>query len=206
MRCVLEALAFSIARFGQRHSRSHVHMTATYHSPEWAKTSAAYSTARVRPAAARVYFTDAAQALVPLSFEVEIRGLLEPLRGGHGRHVGRLAAPGGAFTSPTRSSWCAGSRRTSARSGAASQTTLPRGAGVLAGPSCNSDETHAIQLAIKHRNTGTASTPGAVLDGAKLFEHGSTRRRHTRRWSTGPAKRAGRPGRATNGREARRSL
>jgi hypothetical protein len=123
--------------------------TATYfHSLEWAKTWAAYSAGRIRPAAKLVYFTDGMQALVPLSFEVKAGGLLSRYAASTGGTYG-----GWLYRQPLHITharelvrWLTQDLGKSLVWRLNPYDELAFRAGVLAGLRCKSDETHAIEL------------------------------------------------------------
>ena len=123
--------------------------TSTYfHSPEWAQVWAAYSSNRIRPEPKLVYFSDGAQALLPLCFEVKAGGLLS-------RYASSTQATYGGWLSrqPLHIThaerlvhWLTRGHGRSLVWRLNPYDELAFRAGVLEGLACKKDETHALRL------------------------------------------------------------
>ncbi len=135
--------------------------TATYfHSPEWAKIWAFYSRGRIRPAAKLVSFSDGAQAVLPLCFEIKAAGLLSRYASStQGTYGGWLARQPLSMSHAVRLvDWLTKDQKKSLVWRLNPYDDLAFRAGVMKNLKCKGDETHALRL------TGT---PEDMLKGFK---------------------------------------
>jgi Acetyltransferase (GNAT) domain len=119
-----------------------------FHSAEWARLWSEYSGGQLRPAPKLVHFSDGTRALVPLSFESKMGGLLN-------RHVSSAQGTYGGWLSASPLStehavllvaWLTRRRRTSLVWRLNPYDRPSFEAGVSLGIHCKADETHAIRL------------------------------------------------------------
>jgi hypothetical protein len=150
--------------------------SATYfQSPEWAELWSNYSGGLLRPTPKLVRFSDGASALIPLSFETKLGGLLS-------RYVSSAQGTYGGWLSTASLSkqhalalvsWLTRQRRISLVWRLNPYDRLCFEAGVSLGIRCKSDETHAIRLS---KNTdqllsGFKSAYRSQIRKAALSEH-----------------------------------
>jgi CelD/BcsL family acetyltransferase involved in cellulose biosynthesis len=119
-----------------------------FHSPEWAGIWQVYSGGRVRPSAKLVSFSDGAQALLPLCFEIKAAGLLS-------RYVSSTQGTYGGWLTRTPLSlghalllvdWLTRQQRRSLVWRLNPYDRLAFQAGLLRNLKCKNDETHALRL------------------------------------------------------------
>lgn len=119
-----------------------------FQSPEWAYLWSSYSRGLLRPTPKLVHFSDGRCALVPLSFETKLGGLLNRyVSSAQGTYGGWLSAsPLSMQHALSLVTWLTRERRSSLVWRLNPYDRLSFEAGMSLGVRCKSDETHAIRL------------------------------------------------------------